>query len=108
MDSNNTHNIGKKDILLFFDTSFKMILYRDRDGITLFLFYLKSTFQKMCPIKQMKIFYSIHHKILFAKRKDIIKYCEIPTLYIESRELYMYVGMLLLFHFIYIFHCTHL
>ena len=55
MDSNNTYNIGKKDILQFFDTSFKMILYRDRDGITLFLFYLKSTFQKMCPIKNENI-----------------------------------------------------
>ena len=77
MDSNNIYNIRKNDILLFFDTSFKMILYRDRDGITLFLFYLKSTFQKMCPIKQMKIVYLIHYEIFFAKRKElsnIVKY----------------------------------
>ena len=77
MDSNTIYDIRKKDILLFLDTSFKMILYRDRDGITLFLFYLKSTFQKMCPIKQMKIFYSIHHKIFFPKGKElsnIVKY----------------------------------
>ena len=84
MDSNNIYNIRKKYILLFFDTSFKMILYRDRDGITLFLFYLKSTFQKMCPIKQMKIFYTIHHKIRLAKRNElsnIVKY----VLYISSQ-----------------------
>ena len=79
MDSNTIYDIRKKDILLFLDTSFKMILYRDRDGITLFLFYLKSTFQKMCPIKQNEnILLNTLWNIL-CEKKRIIKYCEIPT-----------------------------
>ena len=102
MDSSNIYNIRKKDILLFFDTSFKMILYRDRDGITLFLFYLKSTFQKMCPIKQMKIFYTIHHKILFAKRNElsnIVKY----VLYISSHSNFICMQVCFYFFILFIF-----